>query len=79
MQINSGINVLLVDDEPANLLALEVVLETLGANLVRANSGEQALRKLQDTDFALTGALDGQPSALRRRIGFRTPSPRAVS
>ena len=52
MQINSGVNVLLVDDEPANLLALEVVLEQLGANLVRANSGEEALRKLQDTDFA---------------------------
>ena len=52
MQINSGINVLLVDDEPANLLALEVVLEPLGANLVRASSGEQALRKLQDEDFA---------------------------
>jgi PAS domain S-box-containing protein len=52
VQTNSGVNVLLVDDEPANLLALEVVLEPLGANLVRANSGEQALRKLQDEDFA---------------------------
>jgi signal transduction histidine kinase/DNA-binding response OmpR family regulator len=52
VQTNSGVNVLLVDDEPANLLALEVVLEPLGANLVRANSGAQALRTLQDTDFA---------------------------
>src|SRR6185369_1534907 len=52
VQINSGVNVLLVDDEPANLLALEVVLEPLGANLVRAASGEEALRKLQDTDYA---------------------------
>ena len=50
--MNSGVNVLLVDDEPANLLALEVVLEPLSASLVRANSGEEALRKLQDTDFA---------------------------
>jgi PAS domain S-box-containing protein len=52
VQSNSGVNVLLVDDEPANLLALEVVLEPLGANLVRANSGGEALRKLQDADFA---------------------------
>ena len=52
MQTNSGVNVLLVDDEPANLLALEVVLEELGANLVRADSGEAALRRLQDADFA---------------------------
>ncbi len=52
MHTNSGVNVLLVDDEPANLLALEVVLEPLGARLVRASSGEEALRKLQDTDFA---------------------------
>jgi signal transduction histidine kinase/DNA-binding response OmpR family regulator len=52
VQTNSGVNVLLVDDEPANLLALEVVLDELGANLVRAGSGEEALRKLQDTDFA---------------------------
>ena len=52
MQINSGVNVLLVDDEPANLLALEVVLEPLGANLIRAGSGEEALRKLQDEDMA---------------------------
>jgi PAS domain S-box-containing protein len=52
VQKNSGVNVLLVDDEPANLLALEVVLEPLSATLVRANSGEEALRKLQDTDFA---------------------------
>ena len=52
VKTNSGVNVLLVDDEPANLLALEVVLEPLGARLVRANSGEQALRELQDADFA---------------------------
>ena len=52
MQNNPGVNVLLVDDEPANLLALEAVLDPLGANLVRAGSGEEALRKVQDADFA---------------------------
>ena len=52
MHTNSRVNVLLVDDEPANLLALEAVLEELGANLVRANSGEEALHKLRFDDFA---------------------------
>jgi PAS domain S-box-containing protein len=44
--------ILLVDDEPANLLALEAVLEELGEPLVRASSGPQALRELRDGDFA---------------------------
>jgi PAS domain S-box-containing protein len=45
-------NVLLVDDTPANLLALEAALEDLGHNLVKAASGEEALRLLLDRDFA---------------------------
>jgi CheY-like chemotaxis protein len=44
--------ILLVDDEPANLLALEAVLQELGEPLVRAASGAQALRQLRDQDFA---------------------------
>jgi PAS domain S-box-containing protein len=44
--------ILLVDDSPANLLALEAVLQALGEPLVRANSGQEALRKLRDVDFA---------------------------
>jgi CheY-like chemotaxis protein len=46
-------NILLVDDQPANLLALEAVLESLGQNLVRASSGEEALRHLIRMDFAV--------------------------
>ena len=46
-------NILLVDDQPANLLALEAVLEELGHRLVRAGSGEEALRRLLDQDFAV--------------------------
>ncbi len=46
-------NILLVDDQPSNLLALEAILDGLGQNLVRANSGEDALRRLLDDDFAV--------------------------
>jgi PAS domain S-box-containing protein len=44
--------ILLVDDAPANLLALEAVLQNLGEPLVRAGSGQEALRRLRDADFA---------------------------
>jgi PAS domain S-box-containing protein len=44
--------ILLVDDEPANLLALEAVLQAVGEPLVRASSGPEALRQLRDHDFA---------------------------
>jgi len=44
--------ILLVDDSPANLLALEAVLQALGEPLVRAGSGQEALRRLRDVDFA---------------------------
>ncbi len=46
-------NLLLVDDQPENLLALEAVLEPLGQNLVRAGSGTEALKRLLCEDFAL--------------------------
>jgi signal transduction histidine kinase len=45
--------ILLVDDEQANLVALEVVLAPLGQELVRASSGTDALRRLLQQDFAL--------------------------
>lgn len=45
--------VLLVDDRPENLLALEAVLEPLGHRLLRANSGEEALKHLLIEDVAL--------------------------
>ena len=45
--------VLMVDDRPDNLLALEAVLEPLDADLVRAGSGEEALRALLARDFAV--------------------------
>ncbi len=39
-------NILLVDDRPENLLALEAILEGLGQNLITASSGEEALKVL---------------------------------
>ncbi len=47
-----AVKVLLVDDEPASLLDLESVLHELGAELVCAASGGQALQWTQDQDFA---------------------------
>jgi PAS domain S-box-containing protein len=45
-------SVLLVDDQPQNLLALQAVLEPLGHELVTAGSGEEALRELLHRDVA---------------------------
>ena len=52
-QASDGVNILMVDDQPANLLALEAVLEPLGHNLVRANSGIEALKRLLQDEFAV--------------------------
>lgn len=46
-------NVLLVDDRPENLLAMETILADLGQNLIRAASGHEALRFLLLEDVAL--------------------------
>ncbi|HEU4562573.1 MAG TPA: ATP-binding protein [Longimicrobium sp.] len=45
-------SILLVDDRPENLLALEEVLSPLSLTLVRAGSGEEALRRVLERDFA---------------------------
>ena len=46
------VNILLVDDQPSNLVALEAILQELGHNLVKADSGETALRRCLNDDFA---------------------------
>ncbi|MFF7637874.1 response regulator [Kitasatospora sp. NPDC008050] len=45
--------ILLVDDRPENLLALEAILSALDQTLVRAVSGEEALKALLTDDFAV--------------------------
>ncbi|MGH7470033.1 MAG: hybrid sensor histidine kinase/response regulator [Longimicrobiales bacterium] len=45
--------ILLVDDRPENLLALEATLEPLHQQMVRAASGEEALFQLLRADFAV--------------------------
>jgi PAS domain S-box-containing protein len=61
-------NILLVDDRPENLLALEAILEPLGQTLLYANSGEDALRQLLQHEVALI-LLDVQMPELD---GFET-------
>ena len=50
---SNRVNILLVDDQPANLLALEAMLQGLGQTLVKAESGREALRWLLTHDFAV--------------------------
>src|ERR1044071_2024346 len=49
----ANVEILMVDDRPENLLALEAILEPLGHKLVRAQSGEEALRAVLTHDFAV--------------------------
>ncbi|HEY9609927.1 EAL domain-containing protein [Allocoleopsis sp.] len=48
-----NVNILLVDDQPKNLLTLSAILDSPGLNLVTADSGLQALRCLLNHDFAV--------------------------
>ncbi|MGQ0712538.1 MAG: ATP-binding protein [Gemmatimonadaceae bacterium] len=61
-------DVLLVDDRTENLLALEAILEPLGLNLIRATSGEAALREVLRRDLAVI-LLDVQMPGMS---GFET-------
>jgi PAS domain S-box-containing protein len=63
-----SVNILLVDDQRVNLLALEALLKDLGHNLVSVSSGEEALRQLDRSEFAVV-LLDVQMEGLS---GFDT-------
>src|SRR6202522_4587289 len=47
------VDILLVDDQPAKLLAYEVILRELGENLVVATSGREALAYLLRNEVAV--------------------------
>jgi signal transduction histidine kinase len=73
--IPSRTNILLVDEELADLFFLESILADLGQNLVRVRSGSEALSKLFESDFAVIllavqmSGMDGFQTAkqIRRR------------
>src|SRR5262245_11545297 len=75
---NGKINILLVDDSLANLLSLETILQAPDRNLVRALSGNEALRFLLDKDVAVIlldvrmPNMDGLETALVIRGRERT-------
>jgi CheY-like chemotaxis protein len=53
MMDNLQPNVLVADDRPANVLAIQQVLEPLNHNVVTAASGEEVLRALLTSEFAV--------------------------
>jgi signal transduction histidine kinase/DNA-binding response OmpR family regulator len=72
--------ILVVDDEPSSLQALAAIVAPLGQNVVLASSGEEALRRAIDDDYALfiidvqMPAMDGIATLelLRQRPGHRS-------
>ena len=72
--------ILLVDDHEENLLALEAILEPTGYRLVRARSGDEALRALLRDEFAAIlldvqmPGIDGFETAALIRARERTRS-----
>jgi len=53
MTVREKVNILMVDDQPAKLLSYEVILNELGENLIKANSGREALELLLKEDIAV--------------------------
>jgi signal transduction histidine kinase len=50
---HTPVNILLVDDQPGRLLTYRAILEPLGERLVDASSGQEALQKLMQDEFAV--------------------------
>lgn len=70
--------ILIVDDRPENLIALEQVLESPELDIIRADSGHEALEKTLDHEFALIlldvqmPVMDGYETATLLRGNRRT-------
>ena len=77
---SAKVKILIVDDKPDKLLSLEVVLEDLQQNIVRAYSGREALRALLNQEFAVIlldvnmPGMDGYDTmrAIRKLAKFRS-------
>lgn len=69
---DENVNILMVDDQPARLRSYEAVLSELGANLISATSGGEALEVLLKTDVAVlltdVKLSDGNGLELAERI-----------
>ncbi len=78
MPAATEVAILMVDDRPDDLLALEAILGDLGHRLIKATSGTEALRLLSDQDFAAVlldvrmDGLDGFTIARRIRDSERS-------
>src|SRR5947209_167133 len=80
--MDDKVNILIVDDLPEKLLVMETILGELGQNLVFARSGEEALRRVLEQEFAVIlldvnmPGMDGLETARfvrRRRRTAHTP------
>jgi signal transduction histidine kinase/DNA-binding response OmpR family regulator len=75
MSTSGKANILVVDDLPDKLFVLQSILEELDQNVILARSGEEALRRVLENDFAvilldvnMPGGIDGfETAALIRR------------
>jgi CheY-like chemotaxis protein len=76
--VSDRARILLVDDRSENLLALEAILSSLNQVLVRASSGEEALRALLKDEYALIlldvqmPGMDGFETAAQIKARSRT-------
>ncbi|MGC2251758.1 MAG: response regulator, partial [Acidobacteriaceae bacterium] len=50
---NQPVNILMVDDQPAKLLAYQAILGDLGENLLSASTAKEALDLLLKNDVAI--------------------------
>ncbi len=78
MSTDNKFNILIVDDRPENLLALESILESPDLNIIKATSGNEALGMLLDYDVSLVlldvqmPGMDGFETAELMRSNERT-------